>query len=200
MQGISLISRDWRPCEINGEACRLQSARHSSARLLSVPSTTPHHTHCSPEPQDPCSINYFNLRYFEESESFSFILCLLVKTDCCVSLVSTRKEARWSIRFFSVFTVDDEGYVQQTNKQNWTLNSNEDKKPCVATLYRSTYEPKNVREKETTRKFLNSLDLESSFTFKIYSDYACLKVCRETLRTIDSFLEQSRSIQSIYSM
>ena len=36
--------------------------------------------------------------------------------------------------------------------------------------------------------------LESSFTFKIYSDYACLKVGRETLRTIDSFLEQSRSI------
>ena len=43
------------------------------------------------------------------------------------------------------------------------------------------------------------LDLESSFTFKIYSDYACLKVGRETLRTIDRFLEQSRSVQSIYS-
>ena len=41
------------------------------------------------------------------------------------------------------------------------------------------------------------LDLESSFTFEIYSDYACLKASRETLRTIDSFLEQSRSIQSI---
>ena len=54
---------------------------------------------------------------------------------CCVSLVSTRKEARWSFRFFSLFTVDDEGYVQQTNKQNWTLNSNEDKEHCVATLY-----------------------------------------------------------------
>ena len=37
---------------------------------------------------------------------------------CCVSLVSTRKEARWSFRFFSLFTVDDEEYVQQTNKQN----------------------------------------------------------------------------------
>ena len=31
--------------------------------------------------QDPCNINDFNLRYFEGSESFSFILCLLVKTD-----------------------------------------------------------------------------------------------------------------------
>ena len=41
------------------------------------------------------------------------------------------------------------------------------------------------------------LDLESSFTFKIYRDYACLKVGRETLRTIDSFLEQSRSVQAI---
>ena len=41
------------------------------------------------------------------------------------------------------------------------------------------------------------LDLESSFTFKIYSDYACLKVGRETLRTMDRFLEQTRSIQSI---
>ena len=77
--------------------------------------------------------------------------CLLI---CCVPLVSTRKEARLSIRFFSLFTVDDEGYVQQTNKQNLTLNSNEDKEHCVATLY--IYEPKNVQEKETTRMFLNS--------------------------------------------
>ena len=79
---------------------------------------------------------------------------LFVRRSCCVSLVSTRKEARWSIRFFSLFTVDDEGYVQQANKQNWTLKSNEDKEHCVATLY--IYEPKNVREKETTRMFLNS--------------------------------------------
>ena len=43
--------------------------------------------------------------------------------------------------------VDDEGYVQQTNKQNLTLNSNEDKKPCVATIYMYIiYKPKNVRE------------------------------------------------------
>ena len=44
------------------------------------------------------------------------------------------------------------------------------------------------------------LDQESSITFKIYNDYACLKVSRETLTTIDSFLEQSRSIQSVYLM
>ena len=48
---------------------------------LLMSSTTPHHTNCSPEPQDPCSINYLNLRYFERSESFCFILCLLVKID-----------------------------------------------------------------------------------------------------------------------
>ena len=57
------------------------------------------------------------------------------------------------------------------------------------------YKPKMVLERETTRMFLNS-----SITFEIYSDYACLKVSRKTLRTIDSFLEQSRSIQSIHSM
>ena len=49
-------------------------------------------------------------------------VCVCVHTCvlmiCCVSLVSTRKEARWSFRFFSLFTVDDEEYVQQTNKQN----------------------------------------------------------------------------------
>ena len=43
-------------------------------------------------------------------------------------------------------------------------------------------------------------DQESSITFEIYSNYACLKVSGETLRTINSFLEQSKSIQSIYSM
>ena len=46
---------------------------------------------------------------------------------CCVSLVSTRKEARWSVQFFSLLTVENEGYVHQTNKQNWTLNSKEQK-------------------------------------------------------------------------
>ena len=36
---------------------------------------------CSHERQDPCGIDYFNLSYFEGSESFSFILCLLVEID-----------------------------------------------------------------------------------------------------------------------
>ena len=42
-------------------------------------------------------------------------------------------------------------------------------------------------------------DQEYSITFEIYSD-ACLKVSRETLRTIDSFPKQSNSTQSIYSL
>ena len=54
--------------------------------------------------------------------------------------------------------------------------------------------------KGNNQNVLEHLDQESSITFEIYSDYACLKVSRETLRTINSFLEQSRSIQSIYSM
>ena len=115
----------------------------------------------------------------------------------CVSFVSSRKEAHWSVRFFSLFTVDNGGYVQQSNKQNWTLHSNEDKKPCVATLY--TYTKRRTFGKGNNPNVPEQLDLESSFTFKIYSDYACLKVSRETSTTMDSFLEQSRSIQSIYS-
>ena len=63
------------------------------------------------------------------------------------------KDANWSGTGTSH---DHEGYVQQTNKQNWTLNSNEDKEHCVVTLYIYIYEPKNVREKEATRMFLNS--------------------------------------------
>ena len=83
------------------------------------------------------------------------VVDLSLKTQCCVSLVSTHKEARWSIRFFSLFTVDDEGYVQPTNKQNWTLNSNEDKEPCIATIY--IYIQTEERSgNETTRMFLNS--------------------------------------------
>ena len=84
--------------------------------------------------------------------------------------MSIRKEARWSIRFFSLFTVDDEGYVQRTNKQNWTLNSNEDKKPCVATLSLSLYVYIIIQTEERSGKGNNQkvpeqLALESSFTF-----------------------------------
>ena len=77
----------------------------------------------------------------------------LATGSCCVSLVSTRKEARWSAWFFSSLTVGNEGYVQQTNKQNWTLNSNEQK---VLRSHSKYIKPKNVPERETTRMFLNS--------------------------------------------
>ena len=77
----------------------------------------------------------------------------LATGSCCVSLVSTRKEARWSAWFFSLLTVGNEGYVQQTNKQNWTLNSNEQK---VLRSHSKYIKPKNVPERETTRMFLNS--------------------------------------------
>ena len=99
-----------------------------------------------------------------------------------------------------LLTVDHEGYVQQTNKKNWTLHSNEDKKPCVDTLFIHVYTNRRTFGKGNKQNIPDELDLESSFTFKICSDYACLKVSRETLRTIDSFLEQSRSIQSVYSI
>ena len=42
---------------------------------------TSHQTKCSPEPQDPCSIIYVNLRYFDGSESSPFMPCLLVNID-----------------------------------------------------------------------------------------------------------------------
>ena len=56
--------------------------------------------------------------------------------------------------------------------------------------------------KGNNQNVLGELDQESSITFEIYSDYACLKMSRQTLITklIDSFLEQSRSNQSIYSI
>ena len=60
--------------------------------------------------------------------------------DCCISLMSTRKEARWSVRSFSLLTVDNEGYVQQTSKQNWTLNSNEQKALRSHSIYMQTEE------------------------------------------------------------
>ena len=56
------------------------SAQENVTYLLLMSCTTPHHTtDFNPEPQDPCSANY--LRYYEGSESFSSILCLLVKID-----------------------------------------------------------------------------------------------------------------------
>ena len=114
----------------------------------------------------------------------------------CVSLVSTRKEARWSVRFFSLLTVNNEGYVQQTSKQNCTLNSND--KSLAQPLYISPNQRWFRKGKQLECPWTVRTE-ESSITFEIYSNYVCLKVSRETLTTIDSFLEQSRSIQSIYS-
>ena len=75
-----------------------------------------------------------------------------------------------------------------TSNQQTELNSpfQWNKKPNVATLSIYIYS--------------EQLDQEFSITFEIYSDCACLKMSRETLKTIDSFFEQSRSIQSICSM
>ena len=64
-------------------------------------------------------------------------------------------------------------------------------------IYIYIYTNRRTFGKRNNQNVPKQLDLESSFTFKIYNDYACLKVNRETLRTIDRFLEQNRSIQSI---
>ena len=75
------------------------------------------------------------------------------------------------------------------------------KKPCLATLSLYIYiQTKEHSGKENNQNVPEQLDQESSITFETYSDYACLEVSGETLRTIDSFLEQSRSVGSIYSM
>ena len=66
------------------ECFLIKSSAHKNMCSLTLNAlyyTTPHHTNCSPKPQNPSSINDFNLRYFEGSGSFSFILCLLVKID-----------------------------------------------------------------------------------------------------------------------
>ena len=89
-------------------------------------------------------------------------------------------------------------YSKPTNRTELSIPMN--KKLYVASVYRSISKPKLVPERELECPEQLGLDQESSITFEIYSDYACLKVSRETLTTIDSFLEQSRSIQSIYSM
>ena len=74
-------------------------------------------------------------------------------------------------------------------------------KPTNRTELSNPMKTKSIAEersgKGNNQNVPEQLDLESSFTFKIYSDYACLKVNRETLRTIDRSLEETRSIQSI---
>ena len=83
-------------------------------------------------------------------------------------------------------------YSKPTNRTEFSIPMN--KKPCVATLY-IYIQTKDGSGKGNNQNVPEQLDQESSITFKIYSDYACLKVSRGTLRTIHSFLEQSRSIQ-----
>ena len=81
-------------------------------------------------------------------------------------------------------------YSKPTNRTELSVPIS--KKPCVATLYMFL----NVCSKNVPEQLVQ----ESTITFEIYGDHACLKVSRETLTTIDPFLEQSRFIQSIYSM
>ena len=89
-------------------------------------------------------------------------------------------------------------YSQPTNKTELSIPMN--KRPCVAALCYIHVQTEERSGKGNNQNVPEQLDQKSSITFEIYSDYACLKVSGETLRTIDSFLEQSRSIQSIYSM
>ena len=79
------------------------------------------------------------------------------------------------VRFFSLLTVDNEGCVQQTNKQNWTLNSNEQKALRSHCIYIKT---KYGSGKGNNLNVPEQLDQESSITFEVYNDYACLKVSR----------------------
>ena len=83
-------------------------------------------------------------------------------------------------------------YSKPTNRTELSI-------PMKTKALRSHYIYTNRRTfwKRNNQNVPELLDLESSFTFEIYSDYACLKVSRETLRTIDRFLEQNRSVQSI---
>ena len=89
---------------------------------------------------------------------------MISESDCCVSLVSTRKEVHWCVRFFSLLTLDNEEYVQQTNKQNWILNSNEQK--ALRSIYISI-QTKERPGKENNQNVPEQLDQESSITFEI---------------------------------
>ena len=81
-------------------------------------------------------------------------------------------------------------YSKPTNRTELSIPLN--KKPCVATLSLYIYiQTKERSGKGNNQNVPEQLDQESSITFEIYSDYACPKVSRETLRTIDSLLEQS---------
>ena len=72
--------------------------------------------------------------------------------------------------------------------------------PMAFLEYHIYIQTKERSGKGNNQNVLEQSDQESPITFEIYNDYACLKVSRETLRTNDSFLEHSRSVQSMYSM
>ena len=78
----------------------------------------------------------------KNTPSVVFLSCPLVK-----------KHADLSGSFLYSQSTMKDMYSKPANRTELS-NSNEDKEHCVATLY--IYEPKNVREKETTGMFLNS--------------------------------------------
>ena len=110
-----------------------------------------------------------------------FLSCPLVK-----------KHAELSGSFLYSQSTMKDMYSKPTNRTELSI-------PVKTKALRNHYIYTNRRTfgKRNNQNVPEQLDLESSFTFEIYSDYACLKVSRETLRTIDRFLEQTRSIQSI---
>ena len=116
---------------------------------------------------------------------------------CCVSLMSIRK-----LIYNVLFCIHSRRWRICTSSQQTELNSQFQWRQKALrshslslSLYIYIYTQTQERSgKGNNEKVPEQLDLESSFTFKICSDYACLNVSRETLRTIDSFLEQSRSI------
>ena len=75
---------------------RHTTSHHTTPRHTYPHHTTPHHT-TQHKLQESRRINYCTLRYFEGTESFSFILCLLVKID-----IYTLKKK--SVNYCSVIT------------------------------------------------------------------------------------------------
>ena len=64
--------------------------------------TTPHHTNCSPELQDPYSINNFNLRYFEGSENVSFILQDFKTLFLSLEARKILRSRKWQIQTYTM--------------------------------------------------------------------------------------------------
>ena len=85
-------------------------------------------------------------------------------------------------------------YSKPTNRTELSIPM---KTNALRSHYIYIYTNRRAFRKRNNQNVPEQVDLEYSFTFEIYSDYACLKVSRETLRSINRFLEQTRSIQSI---